>query len=353
MKDIARDLGVAVITVSKAIHGHPDISEKTHKRVLDRVKELNYTPNLAARSLVTGRTYLVGLVVPDLLHTFFAQIANALSEALLKRGYGLIISTSGEDPDLERRTLERLLARRLDALVIASASTTPEVLDHVLRQGQAVVLIDRRFPGLEANYVGADDESIGMLATEHLIEIGCRRIAHLRGPETSPAAGRLSGYLKALKKHRVKPSPDLVSAPRPADVKSRESGEALMRQLLELRPRPDGVFAYNDPMAIGAIHAILDRGLRVPEDIAVIGAGNLHYDAELRVPLSSIDQQTDEIGERAARLTIALMEAKKPQRNKTVMIEPRLIVRDSTRRERRAGTNEAKKTPAKAGRVSR
>lgn len=113
---------------------------------------------------------------------------------------------------------------------------------------------------------------------------------------------------------------------------SRESGEALMKQLLNLHPRPDGVFAYNDPMAIGAIHAILDNGLRVPEDVAVIGAGNLHYDAELRVPLSSIDQQTDQIGERAARLTISLMESKTPPRNKTIIIQPRLVIRASTDR---------------------
>jgi LacI family transcriptional regulator len=333
MKDIARDVGVAVITVSKAIHGHPDISEKTRKRVLDRIKELNYTPNLAARSLVTGRTYLVGLVVPDLLHTFFAQIANSLSEALLKRGYGLIISTSGEDPELEKRTVDRLLARRLDALVIASASMTSETFNRTQEPGPPLVLIDRRFPDFDANYVGADDEMIGMLATEHLIEIGCKRIAHLRGPETSPGIGRFIGYLKALAKYKIKSSSDFVSPQRQADVHSRESGEAQMKQLLNLHPRPDGVFAYNDPMAIGAMHAILDNGLRVPEDIAVIGAGNLHYDAELRVPLSSIDQRTDQIGERAARLTISLMESKTPPRNKTIIIQPQLVIRASTNRQ--------------------
>ena len=336
MKDIARDLGVSVVTVSKVLRNHEDISEATRKRVLDRVKELDYTPNLAARGLVTGKTYLVGLVVPDLLHPFFAQVAKSLSRALLKKGYCLTISTSEEDAELEKHEINRLLGRRLDALVIASSSTNPSVFERIQRQGLPFVLIDRNFPELHANYVGADDEAIGVLATEHLIEIGCVRIAHLRGPDNSPGAGRLMGYQNALAKHKLKSFSGYVTRPRLVDVQSRESGADLMRQLLALNPRPDGVFCYNDPMAIGAIHAILDAGLRVPGDIAVIGSGNLHYDTELRIPLSSIDQQTDMIGERTGRLTLSLLESKTHLRNRTIIIQPQLVVRASTERKRRS-----------------
>lgn len=332
MKDIARDLGISVITVSKVIHDHKDISEKTRKRVLERIKELNYTPNLAARSLVTGRTYLVGLVVPGLLHSFFAQIANSLSRALLKKGYSLIISTSGDDPELEESTINRLLARRLDALIVASACTTPHIFERLRKDGPPVILIDRRFPGFDANYVGTDDEMVGFLATEHLIKIGCKRIAHLRGPETSPGVERLYGYLKALTKHKMPTFPSYVSTQRMGDALSIESGSALMAQLLSLRPRPDGVFVYSDPMAIEAIRAILSAGLSVPKDVAVIGAGNLHYDSELRIPISSIDQQTEKIGECAARLTLSLLESKKRPRNRTVIVQPLLVVRASTDR---------------------
>jgi len=332
MKDIARDLGVSVVTVSKVLRNHEDISEATRRRVLNRVKELDYTPNLAARGLVTGKTYLVGLVVPDLLHPFFAQVAKSLSRALLKKGYCLTISTSEEDAELEKHEINRLLGRRLDALVIASSSTDPSVFERIQRQGLPLVLIDRNLPELNANYVGNDDEAIGLLATEHLIEMGCKRIAHLRGPDNSPGAGRLKGYQNALAKHKLKSLSGYVSMPRLVDVQSRESGAELMRQLLALNPRPDGVFCYNDPMAIGAIHAILDAGLRVPGDIAVIGSGNLHYDTELRIPLSSIDQQTEIIGERAGRLTLSLLESKTHQRNRTIIIQPQLVVRASTDR---------------------
>jgi len=335
MKDIARDLGVSIITVSKALRNHEDISEKTRRRVLERVKELNYTPNLAARALVTGKTYLVGLVVPDLLHTFFAQVAKSLSAALLKKGYCLTISTSDEDPALEEQTVNRLLARRLDALIIASACTSPELFQRIEKQGPPLVLIDRRFEGFAANYVGADDEMVGTLATEHLVQIRCKRIAHLRGPDTSPGIGRLGGYLKTLARHRITPLPGYISAQTTVDVRSTESGAELTRQLLKLKPRPDAIFSYNDSMAIGAIHAILDAGLRIPEDIAVIGSGNLYYDQELRIPLSSIDQQTEQIGERTARLTLSLLESRKRPRDKTVIIEPRLVVRASTERRKR------------------
>ncbi|MGA2848328.1 MAG: LacI family DNA-binding transcriptional regulator [Terracidiphilus sp.] len=330
MKDIARDLGVSIVTVSKVLRNHEDIGNETRKRVLERVKELNYTPNLAARGLVTGRTYLVGLVVPDLLHPFFAQIAKSLSSVLLKKGYCLTISTSEEDPQLEQQEIVRLLGRRLDALVVASSCSNPAAFERIQVQGPPLVLIDRRFSGLDSNYVGIDDEAVGMLAAEHLIEIGCKRIAHLRGPDNSPGIGRLNGFQRALAKHKIQCRREFISAQRRVDVQSRKSGAELMRQMLALRPPPDGVFCYNDPMAIGAIHTILDAGLRIPQDIAVIGSGNLHYDSELRVPLSSIDQQTGQIGARAGRLTLSLLESKTRPRNRTYILQPQLVIRAST-----------------------
>jgi LacI family transcriptional regulator len=251
---------------------------------------------------------------------------------LLKKGYCLTISTSEEDPKLEEHEIDRLLGRRLDALVIAASSTNSSVLDRIQAQGLPLVLIDRRFPDLDANYVGIDDEAVGALATGHLIQIGCKRIAHLRGPDSSPGIGRLKGYVGALAKHKMQQRPEYISTQRTVDVKSRETGAELMRQMLALNPRPDGVFCYNDPMAIGAIHAILDAGLRVPNDIAVIGSGNLHYDTELIVPLSSIDQQTEQIGERAGRLTLSLLESKARPKSKTFILQPQLVVRASTDR---------------------
>jgi LacI family transcriptional regulator len=340
MKDIARDLGVSVVTVSKVLRNHEDIGADTRERVLRRIKELNYRPNLAARSLVTGRTYLVGLVVPGLLHPFFAEVAMALSAALRKKDYYLIISSSEEDAELEDREIDQLLGRRLDALIIASSNSTADGLRRIEEQKTPYILIDRQFPDKISNFIGVDDEAVGRLATEHLIEIGCKRIAHVRGPENSPGIRRMEGYRKALRDYKRPSLPEYIVGGQTVDVDSHDHGFKAMGRLLELGTLPDGVFCYNDPLAIGAIDRILEAGLRVPEDIAVIGCGNLHYDSSLRVPLSSIDQQSRQMGERACKLVMQLIESKAPQRPRTIILESKVVPRLSTQRSRRAAIRE-------------
>ena len=152
--DIARDLGLSAVTISKVLRGHSDIGEETRKRVLKRMEELHYRPNLAARALITGRTYTIGLVVPDLLHPFFAQVAKAISAAIRGQGYSLIITSSEEDPALEQQEIEQLLARRVDAILIASAQWTVESFRHIEELRIPYILIDRCFAGLAANFVG-------------------------------------------------------------------------------------------------------------------------------------------------------------------------------------------------------
>lgn len=333
MKDIARDLGVSVVTVSKVLRNHSDISPQTRARVWRRIEEVNYRPNPAARALVTGRTRSIGLIVPDLVHPFFAEVAKGLSRVLRKRDYSLVIASSEEDPALERSEIDQLLARRVDALIIASAQRTVESFRRIEEQQTPYILIDRRFQALPAHFVGVDDERVGELATEHLIDRGCRRVAHLRGPEVSTALGRLQGYRRALHRHGLSMPTEYIVSPRSSDDAGDRSGYEAMKQLLELDPRPDGVFCYNDPAAMGALKAILESGLRVPEDVALIGCGNVHYDALLRVPLSSIDQDSAGIGERAAKLALSVVEAKgPPARPRTVLLTPRLVARESTLR---------------------
>jgi len=332
MKDIAKDLGVSVMTISKVLRNHPDVGDETRERVLARVKELDYQPNLAARSLVTGKTYLVGLVVPDLLHPFFAEVAKSLSDVLRGSGFSLILSSSEEDPAIEEQEINQLLARRLDALIIASCRSTVDLFFRIERRKTPYVLIDRTLPGLTANFVGVDDEAVGRLATKHLIDIGCKRIAHIRGPETSPGVRRMDGFKQALTQARLTIVDAYIISERKGDVETKQRGAEAMRQLLSLKPRPDGVFCFNDPLAMGAMNYALDQGIRIPEDLAVIGCGNLHYDDSLRVPLSSIDQHSRQIGEQAARLTLAILHSKVPPKPETVVLQPQLVVRGSTRR---------------------
>jgi LacI family transcriptional regulator len=337
LKDIAAELGLSVVTVSKVLRNHPDISDKTRDRVLKRMKELNYQPNLAARSLTTGRTSSVGLVVPDLLHPFFARIAATVSAELRKRHYGLIISSSEDDAELEREEIEQLLARRVDVLLIASSQWGIESFRLIEDQKVPYVLLDRRFAGLDANFIGVDDEAAGMLATTHLIEQGCQRIAHIRGPEVSTAAGRLAGYKQALAVHRRAPlRGHIVSIGTSGDHQAESGGYETAKRLLANKVQPDGIFCFNDPIALGAMRAILDAGLRIPEDVAVVGCGNLSYSDFLRVPLTSIDQNSQLIGERAAALALALAQSEKIPRPKSEIFSPHLVIRASSLRTSRS-----------------
>ncbi len=340
LKDIARDLGVSVVTVSKVLRDHPDISVETKDRVLKRMKELNYRPNLAARALVTGRTYIIGLVVPDLVHPFFAQIAKGLSRELRKKGYNLVISSSEEDPELEQQEIDQLISRRVDALVVASAQWTVDSFHWIEEQKTPYVLIDRKFAGLAANFVGVDDEAVGAMATEHLIAIGCKRISHIAGPLVSTAVGRADGYLRALNSAGIGTSPDYLITIEQGDEASVENGYEAMQALLGLDPRPDGVFCYNDPTAMGAMRAIFENGLHIPNDVAVVGCGNVHYAESLKIPLTSVDQASEEIGEKAAELVLSLIETKGAGKPRSLLLEPRLVVRESSSRAQLALTSD-------------
>jgi LacI family transcriptional regulator len=182
--------------------------------------------------------------------------------------------------------------------------------------------------GVSASFVGVDNEAIGKLATDHLIAQGCRRIAHLRGPGMGIAEARHLGYRQSLKTHKIVMPPEYVVQASYDD----DMGYKAMQSLLRTKPAPDGVFCYNDPVAIGAMKAAANAGLNVPRDIAIIGAGNVHYSDLLAVPLSTVDQGTSQIGTQAAELLMEQITAKRPVSPKNVLIVPKLVVRQSTQR---------------------
>ncbi|MGA2851107.1 MAG: LacI family DNA-binding transcriptional regulator [Terracidiphilus sp.] len=335
MKDVAQACGVSIITVSKAMRGRPDIGAETRKRVLAKAKELNYRPNLIARSLVTGRSRQVGVIVPTLLHPFFAEVLEGLAATMKQGGYAVLISSSMEDSEAEELAIEQLLGHRLDGLIVASCSTSPKKFEQLKEQRIPFVLIDRFFPGFRADFVGVDDVAVGRIATEHLIAMGCKRIAHIRGLEFTTGVGRFEGYKQALLQHGIKMDPSMVSPYMTADGKDWQQSYEAMRNLLSHR-RPDGVFCYNDPIAIAAIDVALETGLRIPKDIAFIGCDNLHFDASLKAPLSSVDHHSRQIGVRAARMLISRLKDKASGTPRHVALQPTLVVRASSVRRRLA-----------------
>jgi LacI family transcriptional regulator len=221
----------------------------------------------------------------------------------------------------------------VDVILVASAQSRIESFRRIEEQKTPYILIDRRLDGLKANFVGVDDEAVGMIATMHLLEQGCRRIAHIRGPEVSTAIGRLQGYKRALASRKLTPLPQhVVSLGTSGDHRGEKGGVEAARKLLCSTPLPDGIFCFNDPSALGAMRAILEAGLRIPEDLAVVGCGNLSYSDFLRVSLSSIDQGAETIGQRAANLALKLARQKGILRPKTELIAPQVVVRSSSER---------------------
>jgi LacI family transcriptional regulator len=329
LKDIAQDLGVSTVTVSKVLRGNSDIGELTRARVLRRMKELNYQPNLLARALASGQSFAVGLVVPDLVHPFFAEFAKSLSGVLRQSGFALVLASSEEDPEIEQNEIRTLLNRGVDAILVASCQALNRQKPFLSEESTPLILIDRGFPSLTTNFVGSDDVMVGELATRHLVEIGRKRIAHIGGTGTSPSVDRLKGYRSALAAaHLQMPKNYIVTGERFEEAGD-STGYQAMQELLGRKVRPDAVFCYNDLSAIGAMQAAMNIGLRIPEDIAFVGCGNLRYAPYLKIPLTSIDQATDRMGEIAARLAVKLA-GKLDQRPQVTLLEPTLVVRQSS-----------------------
>jgi len=328
MKRIAADLGVSITTVSKVLNHHADIGEATRARVLARVEELGYRPNAVARSLTLRRTHTLGVVIPDLMHSFFVEVVAGLESVASARGYGLLLCSSTENPKKERSELEMLRARQVDGIVLASVhgSHNSELLQRVAQQVGALVMIDRDdHPRVRCHRVLTDDELVGRIATEHLLAQGRRRIAHIAGPPITHARRRETGYLGALRDAGIDPQPGWIARGGFMDA----DGYQAMEQLLKLDPAIDAVFAANDPAAIGAMRAIWDAGLAVPDDIAVVGAGDIAHGDLLRVPLTTVGWSKEDLGRRAAELIFDQIGGRENGTFRRIVIPPRLVVRDS------------------------
>jgi LacI family transcriptional regulator len=328
MKRIAADLGVSITTVSKVLNNHADIGQVTRARVLARVEELGYRPNAVARSLTLRRTHTLGVVIPDLMHSFFVEVVAGIESVASAQGYGLLLCSSTENPRKERSELEMLRSRQVDGIVLASVhgSNNSELLQRIAAHGGALVMIDRDdHPRVRCHRVLTDDDLVGRMATEHLLAQGRRSIAHIAGPPLIHAKRRESGYLAALRGAGIEVQPEWIARGGFMDA----DGYHAMQRLLATDSPIDAVFAANDPAAIGAMQAIWEAGLLVPQDIAVVGAGDIAHGDLLKVPLTTIGWAKEELGRRAAELILEQISGHEEAAFRRVVIPPRLVVRES------------------------
>lgn len=328
MKRVAAELGVSVTTISKVLNNHADIGEATRHRVLAKVEELGYRRNAVARSLTLRRTHTLGVIVSDLMHSFFVEVVSAIEAALGSRGYGLLLCNLGEDPSKERWQLEMLLERQVDGVILAStnAQKNGDLLRSLQSQGKGLVLLDRDdHQGLRCHRVVTDDEKVGRLATSHLIGLGHERIAHLAGPRLVHARRRHRGYIASMRQANLTVEDRWVVEAGLVE----HAGYEATKTLLAEAPEVTAIFAVNDPAAIGAMKAAWEMGRRVPDDLAVIGAGDIAHGDILRVPLTTVSWSREDLGREAARLIIDQIEAHPDGPFHRVVVPPALCVRAS------------------------
>jgi LacI family transcriptional regulator/LacI family repressor for deo operon, udp, cdd, tsx, nupC, and nupG len=328
--DIARELNISKSTVSRALHGHQDINGQTKKKILELACKLDYQPNLLATSLVMSKSYTVGMLVPEFLTPFFPSVIMGAQEVMSKAGYNVMICQSNESYEMEVANTKALLASRVDG-ILASVTRETRNFDHfqaLHRKGIPVVFFNRVCDELDVSKVVVDDYEGAFLAVEHLIATGRRRIAHLAGPNTLLISrNRLKGYMDALQKYGLPVDEELIIH---YDL-TPEKATIYIKHLLDLPSPPDALFAINDPTAIAAMLVIKDKGLRIPQDIAVVGFSNDPSSALIEPGLTTVAQPVFDIGREAARLFLdqvdTNLEEYKPQ---TKVLQTRLIIRGSS-----------------------
>jgi DNA-binding LacI/PurR family transcriptional regulator len=306
VEEVARAAGLSAMTVSRVLNRQPNVSEATRERVLAISARLGYTPNHIAKSLVLRRTETIGVVVPEITHSFFPEAIRGIEEVVYQRGYHLILMHSAEDAAREADALRTLESKRVDGILISLAQTVSafEIYRQMSKEGTPIVFFDRCHAGIGISCVSIDDEESARRLTDHVIGHGYKRIGHLSGPtRVSIGAARFKGFRRSLREHRIPFREELV-----AESGFHESGGFLaMRKLLDLplARRPQAVVAVNDPAAFGAMNAISERGMRIPEDIAIVGFSDDIRSALMPSPLTTVRQPAYAIGKSAAEQLFA------------------------------------------------
>ena len=330
MADLARELGVSMTTISRALSDHHSIGPATKQAVLKLAKKLNYQPNRLAAALRKGKSKLLGVIVPYIEGRFFASVVHGIETAASRAGYSVIICQSNEDVVQERKNLETLLSAQVAGILVSVSRTTLDFrhFDKARKYGVPLVFFDRIPEGDDVNAVVLNDQAGGYQATRHLLEQGCRRIAHLAGAQhLNIYKNRRQGYLDALQSYGIAPDEALIID---SDM-TVEGGQESMAKLLALPNPPDAVFSAGDSAILGALQLLRSRGLRVPQDMALAGYSNEALTLVAEPNLTSVDQRCEEMGQAAFRLFTDLVEAEGAAfSQRQVMLQPQLFVRASS-----------------------
>lgn len=330
--DMARQLNVSVSTVSRALSNSASISEATKKRVWQLAQELHYQPNNLAAGLRTGRSNLLGVMVPHIDGHFFSSVMYGIESVASKAGYNVMICQSNEDVVNERKNIDTLIKAQVEGILVSLSRTTHDArhFEKVYKRGIPLVFFDRMLDGVQASAVVIDDHQGAYQVVRHLIEQGCKRIAHFAGPQhLNIYKMRQQGYLDALRAHGLTSDEDLIFT---CDM-TQEEGMEGMKQLLRLPNPPDAVFSASDFSAVGALQVLKERGIRVPHDIALAGFSNETFTSLTEPRITSVDQHCEQMGQSAVRLFLDIMGDTtgrfSPRR---IVLQPEVLLRESSMR---------------------
>lgn len=331
--DIANKIGITPSAVSKALSDHPRISSETKNAVLEAVRELAYQPNYLAMGLRKGKSGLIGVLVPGIHYSFFATAIKGVEELLSKEGYSVIIAQSKDSFEHEKKQVAGLLRAQVEGVIASLAIETKDTTHYKeLSVDTPLVLFDRTYEDDRVSSVIIDDFEGAIKAVDHLIEMGYKRIAHLAGHEhILPFGTRIKGYKSALEKHGLPFKGEYLFQCAP----NQDEGAKVTELLLSLPNPPDAIFAASDYLAFGAIRAIKNHGLRIPDDIGIVGFSNEEFSSQVSPSITTIDQFSETMGSSAAELLIEQIRYGTsgkdfvPQKR---VLSPQLIIRQSSRR---------------------
>jgi len=328
LSEIARLAGVSKATVSAVMNNKPNVSWKTKQKVLQLVRRFNYIPNDLARSLVSNQTGIIGLVVRDITNPFYSKVTIAVEEVANKNQYGLILCNSKDEYLKEKEQIYILKKKRVDGIIIFLLEDNPS-LHHIfdlVKEKYPFVIVGHRVKGLDVDYINSDDESGAYEAVKYLISVGHRKIAHLIGPSGCAASlSRLRGYKRALHEAGIKVPQHFVIT----GGSNLNSGYHTAKSLLSLKNRPTAIFAYNDLVAVGVFKASRELGLRIPDDIAVVGFDDIELAEFLSVPLTTVRQPMYELGKKSAKLLFDRITQKENVSPIEITLKTSLVVRKS------------------------
>jgi DNA-binding LacI/PurR family transcriptional regulator len=326
--DLAKELNVSISTISRALSRPEVVAPATRERILAAVKEFGFQPNRIARSLRTQETKTIGIIIPDITNSFFGLIVKAIGEVAKAHDYTVIICNANEDPADEAQALEALRSRKVSGVINCPVGADLGLWRLLIAAGVPLVELDRQSGLKDVDSVTFDDEEAAFLATEHLVALGHKRIATIAGPERlSNAAARVVGFEKSLRNSSLRQQPEYIER---GDFGG-ESGLRAMKRLLSLRTPPTAIFVANSEMTGGAMGALREKNVQVPEELSIVGFYDARWACYLDPPLTMIDHPAEEMGKRAAELLLDRMEGSAEDRpSQAVVFPPKLVIRNST-----------------------